>query len=52
MNEAELTPFLWQFAIHGKNADIIHLLEDLHVEIESNDLLYNEAVKCHHNDIV
>ena len=51
MNEVELTPFLWQFAIHGNNANIIHLLEDLHVKIESNDLLFKEAVKCHHNDI-
>ena len=27
MNNAELTPSLWLYAIHSKNAELIHLLE-------------------------
>ena len=31
MNNAILTPSLWYYAIHGKNAEIIHLLEEDHI---------------------
>ena len=54
---ADLTSSLWLYAIHGKNADLIHLLEELHVEPtnESDEELYEkcfqESIKCHHNDI-
>lgn len=52
-NNVELTPSLWIYSIHGKNAEIIHLLEENHVE--PSDVSYNEclkeAIKCHHNDI-
>ena len=30
----ELKPSLWYFAIHGRNSEIIHFLEDNHVEIK------------------
>ena len=53
LNRIELTPNLWLYAIHGKNADIIHLLENNH--IEPNEKSYKEylieSIKCHHNDI-
>ena len=52
-NGVELTPSLWLYAIHGKNAEIIHQLEINH--IEPSDKSYKnciiESIKCHHNDI-
>ena len=48
MNNINLTPSLWRYVIHGRNADLVHLLEDNHVEcdIEKNII---ESIKCHHN---
>ena len=48
-----MTNFLWICAIHGKNAEIIHLLEELEVELndETYSICLKEAIKCHHNDI-
>lgn len=44
---------IWSYAIHGKNADLIHLLEENHVETFGNSFQYLvvEAIKCHHNEI-
>ena len=48
----ELTPQLWYFAIHSKNAEIIHLMEENHIELENlYEKCFVEAVKCHHNEI-
>ena len=68
MNNVDLTPELLIFAIHGKNPEMIHYLEeklnDLIIENESNDNFdqnseQNEYIKyldtsirCHHNDFV
>ena len=53
MNNVKLLPSLWLYAIHGKNAEIIHLLVENH--IEPVDKTYNEclkeSIKCHHNEI-
>ena len=53
LNNVELTPELWLYAIHGKNGEIIHLLEENHVVPDDNTFqeCYIEAIKCHHNDI-
>ena len=53
-NGIELTPSLWLYAIHGNNSEIIHLLEENHIEPtnKSYEICLKEAVKCHHNDIV
>ena len=62
----ELTPSLWPYAIHGKNAELIHLLENNNVkptvneedeedeedEEESDKECIQESIKCHHNKIV
>ena len=48
-----MDPELWLYAIHGKNAEIIHLLEENHI-ISNEDFYlhcFYEAVKCHHNEI-
>ena len=49
----ELTPSLWLCAIHGKNADIIHILEENSIVLEekSYEECLKESIKCHHNDI-
>ena len=49
----DLTPSLWYYSIHGKNADIIHILEENHIEPKYNSFqdCFEEAIKCHHNDI-
>ena len=45
----ELTPSLWINAIHGKNAELIHILEDNHVKQKVS--VIKESIKCHHNEI-
>ena len=49
----ELTPSLWPLAIHGQNSEIIHFLEDNHVELKDKSYkqVFYESIKCHHNDI-
>ena len=53
MEGVPLTPSLWLYSIHARNADLIHLLEENHVdpEGESYDEYLEEAIKCHHNEI-
>lgn len=53
MNCIRINSSLWLYAIHGKNADIIHCLEENKVEIENNDfqILLKESIKCHNNDL-
>ncbi|KAK8897751.1 hypothetical protein M9Y10_015716 [Tritrichomonas musculus] len=48
-----LTPRLWLFAIHGRNAEIIHILEDCNIqpEDESYEKCLEFAIRCHHNEI-
>ena len=52
-NKVDLTPSLWTYAIHSKNADLIHLLENNNVKPENSDFdkCIIESIKCHHNDI-
>lgn len=49
----DLKPSLWLYAIHGGNADLIHLIEESHVEPENKkyEECFKEAIKCHHNNI-
>ena len=65
MNNAKLKASLWLYAIHGRNADIIHLLEENHIhprhlfdDIKNHPSYYHsfqpcleESIKCHHNEI-
>ncbi|KAK8837292.1 hypothetical protein M9Y10_036722 [Tritrichomonas musculus] len=57
LNNVELTPSLWLYAIHSNNAELIHLLEQNKVD-PSPDLdkqkyerIFIESIKCHHNEI-
>lgn len=57
LNEAQYHPIIWQCAIHGRNYEIIHIVENQ----EKFFYKYNEkddpegnlkfAIKCHHNEI-
>ena len=53
MNGVKLTSSLWLYAIHSNSAELIHILEENHVEMEdkSYQLYFIEAIKCHHIDI-
>ena len=54
INNAYLNPCLCNYAIHSRNAEIIHYLEENHI-IYDNDNYFNffeESIKCHHNEIV
>ena len=54
INKVILTPSIWIYAIHGKNAEIIHILEENKVWNEDptyKNILF-ESIKCHHNDVV
>ena len=53
MNNVKLTPSLWIYAIHGRNSEIIHILEDNHVKPEDTTFTecLVESIKCHHNEI-
>ena len=48
-NEVEVDSNLWLYAIHGKNPEIIHFLEE--IEIEPNIKCIKESIKFFHNEI-
>lgn len=50
--EVELTPSMWEYAIHSNNAELITYLED-NVSPPNNNYerILKESIKCHHNDI-
>lgn len=53
-NNVEMSKRLWLYAIHGKNGELIHLLEENRIfpEYGSYFKCLQESIKCHHNDIV
>ncbi|KAK8844438.1 hypothetical protein M9Y10_024296 [Tritrichomonas musculus] len=52
-NQVELTSSIWIYAIHSNNPDLIHILEENHIEPPDNDYerYFIESIKCHHNNI-
>lgn len=50
INGIELDSNLWEFAIHSNNPEIIHFLEENHIERDKNEL-FKVSIKCHHNYI-
>ena len=48
----ELKPSMWTLAIHGQNAEIIHFLEENHVELKDKSYkqVFYESIKCYYND--
>ena len=51
LNQVQLEPSIWPYAIHSNNSEIIHLLEEKNISFESKINCYEEAIKCHHNDV-
>lgn len=50
MNNVDLTPSLWAYAIHGNNPEMIHFLEENEVKLEYKEN-FIASIKCHHNEI-
>ncbi|KAK8867101.1 hypothetical protein M9Y10_010071 [Tritrichomonas musculus] len=53
LSGCEMRKKIWLYVIHGKNAELIHLLEEHHIRPKGNNYFecFMEAIKCHHNDI-
>ena len=53
LSNVELKPSLWLYVIHSKNPELIHILEENHVNPPNNsyEKCLEESIKCHHNDI-
>ena len=53
-NNVELKPSIWLYSIHGRNAEIIHILEENNVEFpgKSYNKCVNESIKCYQNELV
>lgn len=41
----------WFYAVHGRNYEIIHLLEEKNIHQQNHFKCFEMAVKCHHNEI-
>ena len=52
-NKVEMKPSLWLFAIHGRNPELIHLIEENQIEPMYNNYknLLEVSIKCYSNDI-
>lgn len=52
LNDVELTPSLWIYAIHSQNEEIINILQDSDIKPKHNSFLkiFKESIKCHHFD--
>ena len=49
-NDVKSEPSLWLYAIHSRNAEMIHLIESCQVGPPNKGHLC-ESIKCHHNEI-
>ena len=52
-NHVQMTPSLWIYAIHSKNAELINILEESCIDPPDKSYLkcFEESIKCHHNEI-
>ena len=52
-NNAILEPSILLYAIHSNNAELIHFIEELHLDFHKNFLIkcLKESIKCHHNAV-
>ncbi|KAK8846464.1 hypothetical protein M9Y10_020486 [Tritrichomonas musculus] len=51
--EVKLTPYMWFYAIHSNNAELINYLEDNNILPLNNNYtaIFGESIKCHHIDV-
>lgn len=54
MNGVRLTMVLWLYAIHGRNSEIIQILQDNNLKFPKDSSIncILEGIRCHHNEIV
>ena len=52
--KCHLSQKIWLAAIHGRNPEIIHILEEKEIKPEDSSYLecLSLAIKCHHNELV
>ncbi|KAK8871780.1 hypothetical protein M9Y10_007521 [Tritrichomonas musculus] len=52
LNNAEMKPSLWLYAIHSQNAELVHILEECSIQppYKTFSNCFNESIKCHHNE--
>ena len=53
LNNVEISSEIWLYVIHSNNGELIHLLEfyDIKPEDDSYVKCFEEAIKCHHNNL-
>ena len=53
ISKAEINPYIWDYAIYGQNAEIIHILEENNIYpfFGGYKNCFQEAIVCHHNNI-
>ena len=53
VKQTKLRKSMWIYAIHSRNAELIHFLEENHVLPPKKDyeMILRESIKCHHNAI-
>lgn len=53
LNGAQIKPSIWLFAIHGRNPELINILEESKIDPPNNSYqeCLNESLKCHHFEI-
>ncbi|KAK8847868.1 hypothetical protein M9Y10_018904 [Tritrichomonas musculus] len=53
INNVKLEPSIWLYAIHSDNAELIHLIEENHIDPKDKSYkeCIKESIKCHSNDI-
>ena len=53
-NNAKITTSIWSYAIHGRNAEIIHFLEEKKIETlqKSYQYLIFRSIKCHYYEMI
>ena len=51
-HNVQMHPNLWFYAIHGRNPEIIQILEERNIHPDKNmfDNELRESIKCHHNE--
>lgn len=53
-SDAKLSQNLWPTVIHGRNNDLVHILEENKIDLPNDGYVSvaQEAIRCHHNEYV
>ncbi|KAK8833905.1 hypothetical protein M9Y10_030414 [Tritrichomonas musculus] len=52
MNGKKLTTYMWEYAIHSQNAELIKLFEEnkIRISYQGYEPILEDSIRCHHND--